>query len=252
MKLSACVLRCLQRNFSVESQKDLGAVCLEQLRPEVVLSASSRDAFTKRFKGHGIEKSTDENVNRAAVLVPLCKHKGELGFLYTLRSTRLSSNRGQVSFPGGMHDEKDRDLEETALRETWEELKIPREVVDVWVSGNMMDKKDVKVMPVFGYIGDVEPEKLEINRSEVEEAFFVSLRLLCDPSLCKFTQFRNHYTLPAYLGGKHRVWGFTAALTHLVLNALVPDVYKHELVYLRPILPRIKSKVKDNVRTSWT
>ncbi|XP_053981888.1 uncharacterized protein LOC128878066 [Hylaeus volcanicus] len=250
MKLYSIALRCLQRGFPVESQRTLGAVNLEHLKPEVVLSENNRKSFIERLKTHKPAKKLDEKVNRAAVLVPLCKHKGELGFLYTLRSTKVTSNRGQVSFPGGMYDKEDHSLQETALRETWEELRIPKEKVDVWTCGNLIDKTNVQVMPVFGYIGDVDPDKLDINTDEVEEAFFLSLKNLCDPSLCRFTQFRDNYTLPVYLGGKHRIWGFTAATTHMILHALVPDVYKHKLVYLKPILPKIKDTLKNDIHSS--
>ncbi|KAF3425841.1 hypothetical protein E2986_12960 [Frieseomelitta varia] len=183
---------------STESQHGLNTIKSELLKPEVVLSEKSRKSFIEKFKASKIPK-VDDNGNQAAVLVPLCMHKGELGFLYTLRSTKVTSNRRQVSFPGGMYDKEDRTLEETALRETWEELKIPREKIDVWVSGNVIDKMNVKVLPVFGYIGDVDPKKLQINADEVEEAFFFSLKNLCDLSMCRFTQFRNNYTLPVYL-----------------------------------------------------
>lgn len=221
---------------SMETQQGLNAITLEYLKPEVVLSEKNRKSFIEKFKASRVPQVDGNAIPQAAVLVPLCMHKGELGFLYTLRSTKLTSNRGQVSFPGGMHDKEDRNLEETALRETWEELKIPREKIDVWVSGNMIDKKNVMVLPVFGYIGEIDPEKLQINVNEVEEAFFLSLKNLCDLSVCRFTQFRENYTLPVYLGGKHRVWGFTAAITHIALNALVPDAYKHKLVYSRSML----------------
>ncbi|KAK9293824.1 hypothetical protein QLX08_011322 [Tetragonisca angustula] len=240
MKLCSFPLRCLQRYFSTESQHGLNAIKPELLKPEVVLSERSRKSFIEKFKASKIPKVNDNQANQAAVLVPLCMHKGELGFLYTLRSTKVTSNRRQVSFPGGMYDKEDRTLEETALRETWEELKIPKEKIDVWVSGNVIDKANVMVLPVFGYIGDVDPKKLQINADEVEEAFFFSLKNLCDLSMCRFTQFRNNYTLPVYLGGKHRVWGFTAAVTHVVLKALIPDAYKHKLNYVPPILPKKK------------
>lgn len=147
-----------------------------------------------------------------------------------------------MSFPGGMRDETDVDLTETALRETWEELKIPRENVDVWTTGNLIGKTDVNVMPVLGYIGEVVPEKLEINHDEVEEAFVVSLQKLCDPELIRFTNFRHpRVTLPSYLGGKYRVWGFTGAITHLVLESLVPQVYEYKF-FSAPILKNESSK----------
>lgn len=138
-----------------------------------------------------------------------------------------------------MSDKSDADLQETALRETWEELKIPKEKIDVWTTGNLINKGDVNVMPVLGYIGEVVPEELEINPDEVEEAFVVSLQKLCDPKLCHFTCYSG-YTLPSYSGGKYRVWGFTGFITHLVLSSLIPEVYVNKI-------PRIKSlQIKDH------
>lgn len=65
------------------------------LKPEVVLSESNRKACVEIFKSIQVPKA--RNVAEAAVLVPLCLYKGELGFLYTLRSMKLTANRGQVS-----------------------------------------------------------------------------------------------------------------------------------------------------------
>ena len=181
----------------------------------------------------------------AAVLVPLCMYKGELGFLYTLRSIKLASNRGQVSFPGGKKDEKDKSLEQTALRETWEELRIPESEVDVWSSANLIGRKDLNIMPVLGYIGEIDLAKVEINPHEVEEAFVISLEKLCDPAHFRYTQFRNGYQLPAYTGGKYRVWGLTGVITHMIMKALVPEVYKNELKPL-PFMETRKSAENQN------
>lgn len=149
-----------------------------------------------------------------------------------------------------MRDESDVDLQETALRETWEELKIPREKIDVWTTGNLIGKSDVNVMPVLAYIGEVIPEMLEINHDEVEEAFVVSLQKLCDPELIRFTTFQQEQspiiTLPCYLGGKYRVWGFTGAITHMALECLVPQVYKFKFFQLKPLWKDDDSKTKSN------
>lgn len=152
-----------------------------------------------------------------------------------------------------MRDETDVNLTETALRETWEELKIPREKIDIWTIGNLIGKSNVNVMPVLAYIGEVVPEKLEINHDEVEEAFVVSLQKLCDPELIRFTSFRHPVvTLPSYLGGKYRVWGFTGAITHMVLESLVPQVYEYKFFTVQPILKNDSSEKKlnfDNVHS---
>ena len=214
----------------------MGTFDASKLSPELVLSKENRASCVQKLKLYKIPKNSDlKPQKKAAILAPLCTYKGNLGFLYTLRSTKVSSNQGQVSFPGGMHDENDASLIDTALRETWEELRIPKSDVDVWTSTQLFIRKDVSVMPVLGYIGEIDPAKLKINTHEVEEAFVLTLKNLCEPSLCRFTQFRNNFTLPTYLGGKHRIWGLTAAITHMFMKALVPDCYTHNIKYLKPI-----------------
>ncbi|KAG7205221.1 hypothetical protein KM043_018306 [Ampulex compressa] len=245
MNVYSICARLFLRALPTEPQRCMAMVNATDLRLEAVLTEKNRQSFIERFKLYKSPKYSEE-ASKAAVLVPLCTYKGELGLLYTLRSTKLSSNRGQVSFPGGMHDKSDVDFRETALRETWEELRIPKDRIDVWTSGNVVGKKGVSVTPVFGYIGDVDPKELRINPDEVEEAFVVSLRDLCDPDLFRFTRFRENYTLPVYLGGKYRVWGFTAALTHMALSALIPTVYKHKIILLPRFHPT--TKAKDDTR----
>lgn len=66
------------------------------LRPEVVLSEENKKNCIKQFQSYDLPKVHGESIPEAAVLVPLCMYKGELGFLYTLRSIKLTSGRGQV------------------------------------------------------------------------------------------------------------------------------------------------------------
>lgn len=62
----------------------------------------------------------------AAVLVPLVKRETGLQVILTRRTDHLSDHAGQISFPGGRHETIDPTLEETALRETEEEIGLAR------------------------------------------------------------------------------------------------------------------------------
>ena len=68
---------------------------------------------------------------RAAVLVVLYDHVGEPHVLLTKRSEAMPSHPGQVSLPGGVIDPGDRSARDAALRETEEEVGIPRAALRV-------------------------------------------------------------------------------------------------------------------------
>ncbi|KAI4456501.1 nudix hydrolase [Holotrichia oblita] len=177
---------------------------------------------------------TKELVKKAAVLVPICVVDGKTSLLYTLRTSHLRSHKGQVSFPGGQHDSDDGSLENTAIRETYEELGIDPMTVKIWGTGNFLtSSSNTRVMPVVGHITNpVDLSKLNINRFEVEEVFSVSLETLCDPSKNGYTQF-SIYSAPVFLGGQRRIWGLTAIITHVFLKSfLSKDIYSHKIKYL--------------------
>jgi 8-oxo-dGTP pyrophosphatase MutT (NUDIX family) len=65
----------------------------------------------------------------AAVLLLLYLKDGEYCVLLNKRTDRVEHHKGEISFPGGVRDESDFTLLETALRETQEEMGIaPRHV----------------------------------------------------------------------------------------------------------------------------
>ncbi|PSN34502.1 hypothetical protein C0J52_13402 [Blattella germanica] len=206
---------------------------------EFILSAENRSNCIAKLKNiKPIRLSEAEPVKKAAILVPLCVVNDEISLLYTLRSSDLKSYRGQVSFPGGVQDKTDKTLEETAVRETFEELGIKKSQIEIWGHGSFVGtrQKDIAVLPFVGYLGEVSLEDLSLNEKEVESVFTVPLRHFTDPTNCRYTQFRNGYVLPTFIGGEHRIWGMTAIVTHFVLNALLPPgAYTHKLHYVRPL-----------------
>src|SRR5262249_6936031 len=58
----------------------------------------------------------------AAVLVPILPRPDGVHLLFTKRSERLPTHRGQVSFPGGSVDAADASVQMAALREAQEEV----------------------------------------------------------------------------------------------------------------------------------
>ncbi|XP_067658472.1 mitochondrial coenzyme A diphosphatase NUDT8-like isoform X1 [Haliotis asinina] len=215
-----------RKHFSTSSRK-------MDITLDTVLSENNKKRVQDDLLQVQPSRGSKPKPGHSAVLVPLCTVNGEPAFLFTLRSSSLRSHRGQVSFPGGKMDDTDRDPVHTALRETWEELGISMETVDVW--GTMMDLPTRvpggKVTPVIGYCGEVDVNRLSISEDEVELVFTRTIKSICEPKHNGLTQFRTSpgYTLPVFLGGEHRIWGLTAMILHMALTTIAPGLYRNKI-----------------------
>lgn len=210
-----------------------------------LLSADNRTRCMSLLKSMSqIRMSADEPKERSAVLIPLCVVDNEVSLLYTVRSLNLTKHRGQVCFPGGKEDKSDASLEETALRETEEELGISKNNIEVWGSGkSIIGRFPPSILPVVGLIRDFENLILNINETEVEKVFTVPLKDLCDCNNIGHTQFR-YYSTPVYMAGEERIWGLTAMITHVFLNCLIPNNgYKYKLKFIRPLQKPLKASL---------
>jgi 8-oxo-dGTP pyrophosphatase MutT (NUDIX family) len=116
----------------------------------------------------------------AAVLVPLLCTESGWQILFTRRNADLPEHSGQVSFPGGRADPGDLSAEQTALRETEEEIGI--RPADVRILGRLRDYLTItnyRVTPVVGAIPW--PYPLTLAHQEVSRAFTIPLDWLADP-----------------------------------------------------------------------
>jgi 8-oxo-dGTP pyrophosphatase MutT (NUDIX family) len=150
----------------------------------------------------------------AAVLVPLVDHPAGMSVLLTQRTAHLSKHAGQIAFPGGSIDAGDRDAVETALRETEEEIGLPRDHVtlvgrlDTYVTGTGFE-----ITPVVGIVSV--PFPIAAQPSEVADVFEVPLSFVLDPGNHRRTERmfderpRVFFVLP-YEG--RNIWGATAGM----------------------------------------
>ena len=164
-----------------------------------------------------------QGIRRAAVLAPLVRVDGGWRLLFIRRSEEVLDHKGQVAFPGGSWEEEDGSDEQTALRETWEEIGVAAR--DVRVLGKMrtfLTGTGYRITPVVGILPW--PYTFTLSLSEVASVFTIPLNWLADPANHEERPFERdgqrvqviYYSL--YQG--ELLWGATARMTHTLVDRL--------------------------------
>jgi 8-oxo-dGTP pyrophosphatase MutT (NUDIX family) len=160
------------------------------------------DILTARRLAARVGASTDfvgqpAPLMQAAVLVPLVARPEGLTVLLTQRTAHLHHHGGQISFPGGRLEAGDPDARSAALRETEEEIGLPRSEIDV--IGRLDDYATITgfhITPVVGLIHP--PFDLAPDEFEVAEVFEVPLSFVMDAD--------NHKTDSRMLPSGEKRW----------------------------------------------
>ncbi|MDA3861155.1 MAG: CoA pyrophosphatase [Melioribacteraceae bacterium] len=124
-------------------------------------------------KVHGI-LGKDEFFN-SAVLIPLVFVDDEYHFLFEKRSANIKQG-GEICFPGGRVEKTDKSVVHTALRETFEEIGIEKNKINVIGKLNILfGPRGVLVEPIIAEVKIDNLQELIIDKSEVEKVFLVPL-----------------------------------------------------------------------------
>ena len=168
-------------------------------------------------------ETATQTLKCAAVLIPLLQIDDEWHILFTRRTDRVESHKGQVSFPGGACDDGETTPEQTALRESEEEIGLaPR---DVRLLGRLHPMETISsylVTPVVGIIPW--PYVFQPAKDEVARIFTMPLTWLADQSnRWEFNIFgRNRGVLFFHPYDGELLWGATARMTVDFLEILNP------------------------------
>lgn len=165
----------------------------------------------------------DAKKGNASVLV-LLTYDGEndrAALLLTKRTQTVESHKGEVSFPGGYWEVQDANLIETALRETEEEVGIARQRIEVLGSlPKVRTKGCVELEPWVGWVEH--PIELNLSVAEVDRVLLLPLARLMKEGLTehKFSYHGTHITSPGIMVHGELVWGATARVLQMLLDAL--------------------------------
>ena len=157
----------------------------------------------------------------AAVLVPLTYVQDEWHILFTRRTDRVESHKGQVSFPGGACDEGEITPEQTALREADEEIGMrPEDVTVLGRLSQLITISSFRVSPIVGIIPY--PYAFKVASIEVARVFTIPLAWLANRNnYWEFSLRESERSLIAYhpFDGE-LLWGATARMTVNFLKTL--------------------------------
>ncbi|MEX2452238.1 MAG: CoA pyrophosphatase [Rhodospirillales bacterium] len=180
------------------------------------------------FSGHSprllLEGRGDKDLNpdiataapltSAAVLIPLIERPRGLTVLFTRRTDTLSVHAGQISFPGGRVEAVDIAPEDTALRETEEEVGLTRDSIDIL--GRLDDYITRTNFIIAPFVATIKsPFELTLDPREVTEAFEVPLTFFLDAAnhqrhvRIEHGKERHVYAMPYQ---DYYIWGITAGM----------------------------------------
>jgi 8-oxo-dGTP pyrophosphatase MutT (NUDIX family) len=189
----------------------------------VDLKSKIRQVLAHRTK----RRLTTKGLTAAAVLIPIFEREGEYYILLTKRTETVEKHKGQPCFPGGASHSEDASLIDTALRETWEEIGLKPENVELLGEFDEIQTPTTffHITPFVGMIPC--PYSFNINHDEVEEIIEVPISALRDPKNYweeTRTYVGQDFPVSHFKYGDHVIWGATARMLKDFLALLFEDV----------------------------
>jgi 8-oxo-dGTP pyrophosphatase MutT (NUDIX family) len=125
----------------------------------------------------------------------------------------MKAHPGEISFPGGMYEERDGDTMRTALRESCEEIGVS--VRDVEIIGRLDDERTLSGFVITPYVGVIPyPYNFSISRREV--AYLVHLpyeHIARGQAARELTDYKGRVeTIDAIYYNGERIWGATCRI----------------------------------------
>jgi 8-oxo-dGTP pyrophosphatase MutT (NUDIX family) len=168
-------------------------------------------------------------LRESAVLVLVFRDAAGEANLVLVRRTNYGVHGGQLAFPGGKREPTDASLLATALRETEEEVGLPRAAIEVLAALPPVQTltSGFHIAPFLGRI--TPPPTWHFQPTEVAEVLHVPVRYLADPANAG----RENWQLPGWPApqlidfwrvGPHHLWG----ATHRIVHALLPRLLAGE------------------------
>lgn len=161
----------------------------------------------------------------ASVLMLFYPREAQTYFALIRRAQSKGKHSGQIALPGGRQETLDEGKNaQTALRETEEEIGVPRSEMELIreTTSLYIPPSNFRVYPFLAFAKATPSFTPQI--SEVKEILEVPLRQLMDDSCLTETRLSTSYAqnlhVPAYLLNDEIVWGATAMMLSEIRSIL--------------------------------
>jgi len=176
----------------------------------------------QELKQQAYSMETAKKAGVIALFYPTAKR--ETNLVLILRKTYKGIHSAQIGFPGGKIEQEDNSLVDTALRETEEEVGVPRDKISIIkkLTQLYIPPSNFFVQPFLGIVN--ETPKFILETREVEALIEVDLNKFMDER-CVTTQilstsYASNWEVPAFKLNGHIVWGATAMMLNEVRELL--------------------------------
>ena len=156
------------------------------------------------------------NPKKSAVLMLLYPKNDNMHLVLIKRNVYKGTHSAQISFPGGKFEADDMVFENTALRETFEEVGVPANTVQIIraFTQTYIPPSNFMVYPYLGFC-QVTPIFIPDLR-EVGDIIELAIDDLLDEKLCVNKRLNTSYSIdievPCFEIAGHLVWGATAMI----------------------------------------
>ena len=176
-------------------------------------------------------KSVIKAAKKAAVMVLFYPNKcNEVQLVFIVRKSYDGVHSGQIGFPGGKPEPEDANLEQTALRETWEEIGVKSNKVEMVcaLTNLYIPPSNFIVYPYIGFSKSTPIFKLQ--PSEVESIIEIPVYKLLEDSFQIHTKVSTSYgptvQVPAFNFEGHIIWGATAMILIEIVD-MIKEILKN-------------------------
>lgn len=163
---------------------------------------------------------------KSAVLILLFPEDEDIKTVFIQRNVYDGVHSGQIAFPGGRYEIFDKNLINTALRETEEEVGVPQthvntigQLTEIYIPPSNFD-----VLPVVGWMAKA--PILKIDPKEVTAAFCMSIAALTDPASKTMQEVllanKQRLEVPCFTVEGKIIWGATSMILNEFTEIVSP------------------------------